>query len=91
MAKTEAEAGAARPEGEGGPPAAPVTRGQRSKRLIALAVVAPIAPRGSSAICSSSAAVSSPGRLHKLGAIHTAICVLIHLVVGTPSLWLVAR
>ena len=29
--------------------------------------------------------------LYVLGAIHTAICVLLYLVVGTPWLWLVTR
>jgi DASS family divalent anion:Na+ symporter len=33
----------------------------------------------------------SQGDLYRLGAIHTAFCTLLFLVVGTPWLWLVAR
>jgi hypothetical protein len=33
----------------------------------------------------------SQGDLYKLGAIHTAFCMVLYLVVGTGWLWLVAR
>jgi DASS family divalent anion:Na+ symporter len=60
--------------------------------LFATNYFAAIAPQASSAnLLFAGSGYLTQGELYKLGAIHTALCVLIYLVVGTPWLLLVAR
>jgi DASS family divalent anion:Na+ symporter len=59
--------------------------------LFATNYFAAIAPQASSAnLLFVGSGYLSQKDLYKLGAIHTAACVLIYLVIGTPWLWLVA-
>jgi divalent anion:Na+ symporter, DASS family len=60
--------------------------------LFATNYFAAIAPQGSSAnLLFASSGYLTQGELYRLGAIHTALCLVIYLVAGTPWLWLVAR
>ena len=60
--------------------------------LFATNYFAAIAPQASSAnLLFAGSGYLSQGDLYKLGAIHTAFCMLLYLVVGTGWLWLVAR
>jgi DASS family divalent anion:Na+ symporter len=60
--------------------------------LFATNYFAAITPQASSAnLLFVSSGYLSQGDLYKLGALHTAFCVVLFLLVGTPWLWLVAR
>jgi DASS family divalent anion:Na+ symporter len=60
--------------------------------LFATNFFAAIAPQGSSAnLLFAASGYLSQGELYKWGAIHTGLCMLIFLLVGTPWLLLVAR
>jgi DASS family divalent anion:Na+ symporter len=60
--------------------------------LFATNYFAAIAPQASSAnLLFAGSGYLSQGDLYKLGAIHTAFCMVLYLVVGTGWLWLVAR
>jgi len=60
--------------------------------LFATNYFAAITPQASSAnLLFVSSGYLSQGDLYRLGALHTAFCVVLFLVVGTPWLWLVAR
>jgi DASS family divalent anion:Na+ symporter len=60
--------------------------------LFATNYFAAIAPQGSSAnLLFAASGYLTQGELYKWGAIHTALCMLIFLLVGTPWLLLVAR
>jgi DASS family divalent anion:Na+ symporter len=60
--------------------------------LFATNYFAAIAPQASSAnLLFVGSGYLSQGDLYKLGAMHTAFCVVLYLVVGTPWLWLVTR
>jgi len=60
--------------------------------LFATNYFAAITPQASSAnLLFVSSGYLSQGDLYKLGAMHTAFCVVLFLLVGTPWLWLVAR
>ena len=60
--------------------------------LFATNYFAAIAPQGSSAnLLFVASGYMSQGELYKWGAIHTGLCLLIYLVIGTPWLLLVAR
>jgi DASS family divalent anion:Na+ symporter len=60
--------------------------------LFATNYFAAIAPQASSAnLLFVGSGYLSPGDVYRLGAIHTAFCLLLYLVVGTGWLWLVAR
>jgi DASS family divalent anion:Na+ symporter len=60
--------------------------------LFASNYFAAITPQASSAnLLFAGSGYLSQGDLYKLGALHTAFCVLLFLLVGTPWLWLVAR
>jgi DASS family divalent anion:Na+ symporter len=59
--------------------------------LFATNYFAAIAPQGSSAnLLFAASGYMSQGELYKWGAIHTGLCLLIYLVIGTPWLLLVA-
>jgi len=60
--------------------------------LFATNYFAAIAPQASSAnLLFAGSGYLSQGDLYKLGAIHTAFCMVLYMVVGTGWLWLVAR
>jgi DASS family divalent anion:Na+ symporter len=60
--------------------------------LFATNYFAAIAPQGSSAnLLFAASGYLTQGELYKWGAIHTGLCMLIFLLVGTPWLLLVAR
>ena len=60
--------------------------------LFATNYFAAITPQASSAnLLFVSSGYLSQGDLYRLGALHTAFCVVLFLVVGTPWFWLVAR
>jgi divalent anion:Na+ symporter, DASS family len=60
--------------------------------LFATNYFAAITPQASSAnLLFAGSGYLSQGELYKLGAVHTALCVLLYLLVGTPWLMLVAR
>jgi divalent anion:Na+ symporter, DASS family len=60
--------------------------------LFATNYFAAITPQASSAnLLFASSGYITQGELYKWGAIHTGLCVLIYLLVGTPWLRLVAR
>jgi DASS family divalent anion:Na+ symporter len=71
-----------------GVPAAPLA----FHLLFATNYFAAITPQASSAnLLFASSGYLTQGQLYKWGAIHTALCVLIYLLVGTPWLMLVTR
>jgi DASS family divalent anion:Na+ symporter len=60
--------------------------------LFATNYFAAITPQASSAnLLFVGSGYMTQGELYRLGAMHTAFCVILYLVVGTPWLWLVAR
>jgi DASS family divalent anion:Na+ symporter len=60
--------------------------------LFATNYFAAITPQGSSAnLLFAGSGYLSQGDLYRLGALHTAFCMVLFLLVGTPWLWLVAR
>jgi DASS family divalent anion:Na+ symporter len=60
--------------------------------LFATNYFAAIAPQASSAnLLFAGSGYLSQGDLYRLGGLHTAFCIVLFLLVGTPWLWLVAR
>jgi DASS family divalent anion:Na+ symporter len=60
--------------------------------LFATNYFAAITPQASSAnLLFAGSGYLSQGQLYRLGALHTAFCLLLYLVVGTGWIWLVAR
>jgi DASS family divalent anion:Na+ symporter len=60
--------------------------------LFATNYFAAIAPQASSAnLLFAGSGYLSQGDLYRLGGLHTAFCLVLFLLVGTPWLWLVAR
>jgi DASS family divalent anion:Na+ symporter len=60
--------------------------------LFATNYFAAIAPQASSAnLLFAGSGYLSQGDLYRFGGLHTAFCIVLFLLVGTPWLWLVAR